>query len=125
METTRSYQLEEVFNEARYPDVTFVPPREYAQIKSAFRAKGKHITLSGPSGSGKTTLISRLVEEEKVSRSDLLEFSGREYSHLESGLLVLAEKLQSKPTLEDITELLQLVKFVIIDDFHHLSKEPD
>src|SRR5271156_1792482 len=119
---SRSYQLEEVFNEARYPDVTFVPPKEYPQIKSAFRATGKHITLSGASGSGKTTLIKRLIEEEGVTPLDLLELSGREFSHLESGLSVLAEKLRISPTLEDVTTLLQMVKFVVIDDFHHLSK---
>ncbi len=119
---SRSYPLEEVFNEARYPDVTFVPPKEYPQIKSAFRAKGKHITLSGASGSGKTTLIKRLIEEEGVTSLDLLELSGREFSHLDSGLVVLAEKLKVRPTLEDVTALLQMVKFVVIDDFHHLSK---
>ena len=122
MSTPHIYQLEEVFNEARYPDITFVPPKEYPQIKSAFRAKGKHITLSGPSGSGKTTLIQRLVKEEGVSHYDLVELSGREYSHIESGLVVLAEKLRVQPTLEDVTSLLQMVKFVVIDDFHHLSK---
>ena len=116
------YQLEDVFNEARYPDITFIPPKEYPQIKSAFRAKGKHITLSGASGSGKTTLIKRLIDEEQVSRYDLVELSGREYSQLESGLVVLAEKLKVQPTLEEVTSLLQLVRFVIIDDFHHLSK---
>jgi len=122
MNAAAAYRLEEVFNEARYPDITFVPPKEYPQIKSAFRAKGKHITLSGASGSGKTTLIKRLIEEEGVSNNDLLELSGREYSHLESGLLVLAERLGVPPTLEGVTSLIQLVKFVVIDDFHHLSK---
>lgn len=122
MELRRTFQLEEVFNEARYPDVTFVSPKEYPQIKSAFRAKGKHITLSGASGSGKTTLIKRLIEEEGLSNLDLLELSGREYSHLESGLVVLAEKLKIQPTLDAVTGLLQAVRFVVIDDFHHLSK---
>lgn len=119
----QKFPLEAVFNEARYPDVTFVPPKEYAQIKSAFRAKGKHITLSGPSGSGKTTLVKRLISEENVSQLELLEFSGREYGDLESGLAVLAEKLRAKPTFEAVTALLQLIRFVVIDDFHHLAKE--
>jgi TIR domain/ATPase family associated with various cellular activities (AAA) len=122
MNLPKTYTLEEVFNEARYPEVTFVPPREYLQIKSAFRAEGKHITLSGPSGSGKTTLVNHLIQEEKVARTDVLELSGREYNNLESGLLVLAERLSTAPNLEEITALLQLVKFVLIDDFHHLSK---
>ena len=53
---------------------------------------------------------------------DLLELLGREFSHLDSGLVVLAEKLKVRPTLEDVTALLQMVKFVVTDDFHHLSK---
>ncbi len=121
-EELKRLELEAVFNEARYPEVTFVPPKEYAHMRSAFRAKGKHITLSGPSGSGKTTLIKRLVSEENITEMDLLELSGREYGHLESGLVVLAEKLRVQPTFEAVTALLQLVRFVVIDDFHYLTK---
>ena len=53
----KTYQLEEVFNEAAYPKITFVRPKEYPHILSSFKTEGKHITVSGPSGTGKTTLV--------------------------------------------------------------------
>ena len=46
-------ELEAVFNEAAFPEYTYVDPKEYPFIKSALRAKGKHVTISGASGSGK------------------------------------------------------------------------
>lgn len=116
------YRLEDVFNEARYPELTFVQPREYRHIKSSFRAEGKHITLSGPSGCGKTTLVHALLRDLGLQLSDVLMLNGRSYSGIESILEVFGKDLGAEPTLEAVTALLQLVKFVIVDDFHHLSR---
>ena len=63
------YQLEQVFNEASYPKITFVEPREYTYIRSAFKAEGKHITISGPSGTGKTTLVISLLKDLTILES--------------------------------------------------------
>jgi Cdc6-like AAA superfamily ATPase len=116
-----TFNLELVFNEASYPEVTFVQPKEYPYIKSAFRAEGKHITLSGPSGSGKTTLIMSLLRDLNISASDRLMFNGRSHAVVESIFQVLGHELGTEPTFEGVTPYLQLVKFVVIDDFHHLS----
>lgn len=115
------YTLEQVFNEATYPAVTFVQPKEYPYIKSAFRAKGKHITILGPSGSGKSTLVRRLLHEFKIPKSDTLMINGRSYAQFESCFHILGTELSVEPVFQAITPYLQLIDFVIIDDFHHLS----
>jgi hypothetical protein len=114
--------LEDVFNEARYPELTFVPPKEFPHIKSSFRAEGKHITLSGPSGSGKTTLVHGLLRELEIRFSDILLLNGRSYSGIESIFEVFGRELRTEPTFDAVTQLLQLVKFVVVDDVHHLSR---
>src|SRR5882724_8806488 len=88
------YNLENVFNEARYPEVTFVEPQVYPHIKSSFRAAGKHVTISGPSGSGKTTLASRLIKDEGLLERDLLAINGRNYSQVESCFEVFGKELR-------------------------------
>jgi len=115
------YQLEQVFNEAAYPHITFVEPKEYPYIRSAFKAEGKHITISGPSGTGKTTLVLRLLNELGVPQSDVLWINGRQHSEFDSCFHVLGRELKCEPTYEELTPLLQLVTFVIVDDFHHLK----
>lgn len=115
------YTLEMVFNEATYPEVTFVPPKNYPHIRSAFRAKGKHITISGPSGSGKSTLVQRLLHDFQIPISNILPINGRSYPQVESFFHILGTELGTEPVFSVLTSYLQLVDFVIIDDFHHLS----
>jgi len=115
------YQLEEVFNEAAYPKVTFVQPKEYPHIYSSFKAEGKHITVSGPSGTGKTTLVRSLLNDLGIPEKDILWINGRQYSGLDSLFYLFGQELKCEPTYEAVTALLQLVRFVIIDDFHHLK----
>lgn len=110
-----------VFNEAAYPEVTFVPPKNYPHIKSAFRAKGKHITISGPSGSGKSTLVQRLLQDFQIPVHNTLPINGRSYPQNESFLHILGTELGTEPIFSVMTPYLKLVDFVIIDDFHHLS----
>lgn len=118
---TPAYTLEQVFNEAAYPEVTFVPPSNFAHIRSSFKTPGKHITISGASGTGKTTLVTHALRELAIPAADVLWINGRQYSALESGLLVLAQVLGAPEDFDEITDLLRLVKFTVIDDFHHLS----
>ncbi len=115
------YRLEQVFNEASYPQITFVEPKEYPYIRSAFRAEGKHITVSGPSGTGKTTLVRRLLKDSEILESDVLWINGRQYSESDSCFFVLGKELKCEPTYQALTPLLQLVRFVVVDDFHHLK----
>lgn len=115
------YSLEQVFNEAAYPEVTFVPPSNYVHIRSSFKTPGKHITVSGASGTGKTTLVTHTLRDLGVATSDVLWINGRQYSSIDSGIAVLARVLGAPENFVEITELLKLVQFTIIDDFHHLS----
>lgn len=116
--------LEDVFNEAKYPEITFVQPKEYPYIKSAFRAEGKHITISGPSGSGKSTLVMRLLRDFNINRvDDIVMINGRLYSRVNSIFEIFGDLLNTLPTFRDITLILQKKKFIIIDDFHYLSPE--
>lgn len=113
--------LEDVFNEAGYPRFTFVKPKEYPYLKSSFKSEGKHVTVSGPSGTGKTTLIKTMLSDLKIGESDVLWINARQYSDSESGLRVLAEELKCSTNFNEITELLSLISFVVIDDYHFLK----
>ncbi len=114
-------ELEDVFNEAGYPKYTFVKPKEYPYLKSSFKSEGKHITVAGPSGTGKTTLIKRMLSDLLIPNSDILWINARQYSEIDSGLQVLAEELKCSTGFNEITELLNLIQFVIVDDYHFLK----
>jgi hypothetical protein len=113
--------LEQVFNEAAYPEVTFVRPRDYNHIRSSFKTPGKHVTISGASGTGKTSLIRHVLKDLGVADKDVLLINGRQFVNEQTGLGVLARTLGTAEEFEEITELLSLAQFVVIDDFHHLS----
>ena len=115
------HSLEHVFNEAAFPEVTFVEPKEYPYIKSSFKTPGKHVTISGASGTGKTTIVRKVLAELGVKEADVLWINGRQYSDVDSGLLLLAQELGAEPTFNEVTELLRLVSFVVIDDFHFIK----
>jgi hypothetical protein len=115
-------ELASVFNEAAFPEVTFVEPKEYRFIKASFKAPGKHITISGASGTGKTTIARKLLRELDVKEADVLWINGRQYSEMDSGIQLLAQELGTAPLFNEVTELLALVKFVVIDDFHFIKK---
>lgn len=117
------YKLEQVFDESKFPELTFVPIKEYSFINSAVRADGKHVTISGPSGSGKTTIAKRILMEENIESSNLLWINAREYESASSYEELFARILKVDPDFEAITEYLAIVKFVVIDDFHFLSQQ--
>ncbi|UFS72268.1 TIR domain-containing protein [Geomonas sp. RF6] len=117
----KTFTLEQVFNEAAYPEVTFVPPSNFAHIRSSFKTKGKHVTISGASGTGKTTLVTHALRELGISPKDILWINGRQFAGVDAGLSVLARALRSSEDFDEITDLLKLVYFTVIDDFHHLS----
>ncbi len=115
-------KLEQVFDESKFPEHTFIPIKEYPFIKSAIRTDGKHITVSGPSGSGKTTVVKKILLEENVQYSDLLWINAREYEYCNSYNELFALVLQIEPSFDAINEYLRMVSFVVIDDFHFLSQ---
>jgi hypothetical protein len=115
------FRLEDVYNEAAFPEVTFVKSKYYPEIKSSIRAQGKHITISGPSGSGKTTALNGLLRDMNIQSGEYLEFNGRSHTEKQSILEVLAEETGMTSNFDSITEGLLKYKFTIIDDFHHLS----
>lgn len=116
-----SYALEEVFNEAGFPEVVFVQPKEFKYVRASLKTPGKHVTIAGPSGSGKTTIVMRILRDLDVKDADILWINGRQFSSLESGLTVFAQALACSSDFEEVTELLRMVKHVVIDDFHFLQ----
>ena len=117
------YKIEQIFDESKFPDLTFVPIYEYPYIKSAIRTEGKHITISGPSGSGKTTIIKRILQEEGINLKDLLWINAREYESANSFEELFARILNIDSIFEEINDYLSAVNFVVIDDFHFLSQQ--
>lgn len=115
-------RLEQVFDESKFPERTFIPIKEYPFIKSAIRTDGKHVTVSGPSGSGKTTIVKRILLEEKIKASDLLWINAREYETAGSYNELFSRILKIDSIFETINEYLSMVKFIVIDDFHFLSQ---
>src|SRR5690242_19608938 len=89
------YQLDQVFNEATLPVVTFVPPREFPHVRASLRTRGKHLTIIGPSGSGKSTLTWKALEAEAIEKKDVLFINGRNHSVTPS----FTEALQLELTL--------------------------
>lgn len=114
------FELEKVFNEASFPEVTFVEPKEYAFVKSSFKSEGKHVTISGPSGTGKTSLVVHGFRDLGINSSNILWINARQYSQHDSLFHALGEELHIEPTFNEITAYLQLIHFIVIDDFHHL-----
>ncbi|MCG2593102.1 TIR domain-containing protein [Ramlibacter sp. XY19] len=114
--------LEAVFNEAAFPEHTYVDPKEYPFIKSALRAKGKHVTISGASGSGKTTVVNKILRDLGIKPTEILLINGREYKHHTNYLEMLGAIVGVDPTYDEIAPYLASQRLVIIDDFHHLSE---
>src|SRR5574343_947976 len=73
--------LEAVFNEAAFPEYTYVAPKEYPFIKSALHAKGKHVTIAGASGSGKTTVVNKILRDLGIQSTEILLVNGREFKN--------------------------------------------
>jgi hypothetical protein len=122
MSDESTYQLGDVFNEASFPNVTFTKPEEYPHIKASFSSPGKHITISGPSGTGKTTVVKKILDDISVEENDILWINGRKHAEIESGVQLFAQELKTSPDIEDVSSLLKLVDYVIIDDFHFVGK---
>lgn len=114
--------LEAVFNEAAFPEYTYVNPKEYPFIKSALRAKGKHVTVAGASGSGKTTVVNKILRDLEIKQTEILLINGREYKHHSSYIEMLGSIIGVDPTFEEIAPYLFSQRLVVIDDFHHLSE---
>ncbi len=115
-------ELEAVFNEAAFPEFTYVNPKEYPFIKSALRAKGKHVTISGASGSGKTTVVNKILRDLEIRPTDILLINGREFKNHVNYLEMFGAILGVDPTYDAIAPYLASQRLVIIDDFHHLSE---
>lgn len=116
-----NYIVEEVFNEADFPKVTFVKSKYYREIRSSIRSNRKHITLSGPSGCGKTTLLKGLLNDLNILDTDFHEFNGRIYSDVNDLFDIFSKEMKTTTDFDDITKEFLKNKFIIIDDFHHLT----
>lgn len=117
------HNLGEVYNEAQFPTITYVEPREAPFIRASLQTPGKHITLIGPSGSGKTTVARRSILEVGIPDSDLLGFNGRTHAHATSILEVLAAEIGEAAELDVLLPYLRTVELVVIDDVHRLGSE--
>lgn len=115
------HKLDEVFNEAGLPALTYVPPAEAQQLKGSLFTRGKHVTLVGPSGSGKSTVANSTLKSLDLDENKVHAFSGRNYAESTSILEVLGQEFRVAPTTEEILPWLKLYDLVMIDDVHHLS----
>ncbi|MCL5035855.1 MAG: TIR domain-containing protein [Chloroflexi bacterium] len=118
-----NYKLDDVFNEAYIPTVTFVEPKEFTDLLGSLKTKGKHITLSGPSGSGKTTLARKTLEKAGLHSGNYHWISGREYSEEKTLQNLFAKIFWGQTRDEVICDWLQASGILIIDDFHHLNSD--
>lgn len=119
--SSSSYELDEVFNEAQVPTVTYVTPREARQLKASLRTRGKHVTLIGASGSGKSTVAEKTLAELDLVGTKVHKFSGRSYSTETSLLSILGNEFAEAPQEDAIEPWLQSYEAIVIDDVHHLT----
>lgn len=118
----RVHQLSDVFNEAKVPILTFVPPNDFNDLVGSLKTPGKHVTLSGPSGSGKTTLAEKALDKAGVGPGGFHWISGRDHAQRTSLLEVLSAAFSCEPTEVETLSYLSAAGIFIIDDFHHLQK---
>lgn len=117
------HELDEVFNEATVPTVTYVPPAEAKQLRASLKTRGKHVTLVGASGSGKSTVAEKILAETYPEKGALHKFSGRSYTTETSFLSILGAEFSEEPTAAAIEPWLKAYALVIVDDVHHLTFE--
>jgi hypothetical protein len=114
------YQLSDVFNEARVPVLTFVPPKEFNDLVGSLRTEGKHIVLSGPSGSGKTTLAEKALDKAKMGAGRYTWISGKDYMTQCTIIEFISSAFGCEPTEADTITYLKIAGVLVVDDFHHL-----
>lgn len=117
---SEKYKLPDVFNEAKLPEITFVPPKEFNQLCASLKSEGKHISLCGPSGCGKTTLAKKALNEANIKESEVHLVNGREYSNINSPIDVFSKIFYCERDWDTIYEWLKSIKILIVDDFHHI-----
>ena len=116
-----NYALDQVFNEAGLPEITYVQPKEALQLKGSLSTKGKHVTLVGPSGSGKSTVATKALHTLGFDSKDVLQLSGRTYSSFGSIFEVFGSVFGVAPDPAEIEPWLSVYKLIMIDDVHHLT----
>lgn len=118
-----TYTLDEVFNEATVPTVTYVPPAEAKQLRASLITRGKHVTLVGASGSGKSTVAEKILSELYSKPSALHKFSGRSYPTEKSFLTILGKEFAEEPSTSAVEPWLKAFSLIVVDDVHHLTYE--
>lgn len=118
----RIYQLSDVFNEAKVPVLTFVPPKDFNDLVGSLKTPGKHVTLSGPSGGGKTTLAEKALEKAGIGTGGYYWISGRDYAQKQLLIDTLSSAFSCDCTEAETLGYLKAAGILVIDDFHHLQK---
>jgi hypothetical protein len=116
-----SLQLDEVFNEAQVPTVTYVAPAEAKQLRASLKTRGKHVTLVGASGSGKSTVAEKTLAELFPTQTEVHKFSGRSYAEDKSILSILGKEFSEEPSAAALGPWLKSFSAIVIDDVHHLT----
>ncbi|WP_370826722.1 TIR domain-containing protein [Fournierella massiliensis] len=98
--------LENVYVTAGVPQITYVEPKEFLQLKVALRTRGKCVVVEGPSGIGKTTAIKKAIGS----------------LNLENVIYLSARKKSDENKIKEIADG-NFTGIQIIDDFHRLDSE--
>ena len=119
--TNRILELDQVFNEAQVPTVTYVAPAEAKQLRASLKSRGKHVTLVGASGSGKSTVAEKTLADLFPNIPDVHKFSGRTYADDRSILTILGKEFGEEPSADALEPWLKSFKAIVVDDVHHLT----
>lgn len=65
-------EIDDVFKQVGVPDVTFVEPARYFELKQAIKRRGASVIVEGPSGIGKTTAVESALLESSYDDFNLI-----------------------------------------------------
>ncbi len=116
------HQLSDVFNESQVPTITFVEPKEFADLVGSLRTAGKHVTLCGPSGCGKTTLARKALAKARFGPGQQHWVSGRDHTAARSVEDVFAQEFSCSTDVDELHGWMVAAGIIVVDDFHHLPR---
>jgi len=106
------YSVGEIFRLHGPPEITFVEPPDFTELKHHLRTMGSGLIVEGPSKVGKSTAIKKAMQVLGVPVTDQIWWHGQEPPPLDEVRRTLHELLR-----------IERKTWLFIDDFHHLEDE--